>query len=239
MNEQMKQSISERMAARQTEAETKIKAILWDDGDPDKVAALALANGVPPERVDHLAVEISDAKTKVQAAIEANDTITELIKAQTKAQSTAATAAKALTDADEADDAARVSLGDAKEALLQANADRDAAARLLSAGIVPDGSAPPFLSEIVARWQNQQETAGRALRIKTLKRQIPWHENRVDCLKHELKEQKASDPKRDNKTIGGGDLVAVQTALEGRLKTEKANLKAARAELVALEKSAA
>jgi len=226
------------MAARQTEAETKIKALLWADGDADEVAAVALAGGLPPERVDMMAVEIGAAKTKLKAATEANDRLPELTKELKTATATAATAATALKTADEADDLARVALGDAEEALRMANVARDAGARLLSAGIVPDGSAPAFLSEIVAGWKTQEEAAKCALRIKTLKRQIPWHENRVEGLKQELSKEAERDPKRENKTIGSGGFADVQTVLTGRLKAERGNLKAAQAELAKLETSA-
>ena len=240
MNETKQQSIGERMAARKSEAETKIKALLWSDGDPDEVAGVALAGGVTPEAVDKMATEIGDAKAKLQAATAAHESMTELTKAQTAARSEAAKTAQALEMAEQADEAARRALGDAEEAVRIAGVERDAAARLLGDGIIPPDVAPVFLVEIVERWKGQEAARKRESRIQSLqRREIPWRRSRVEALAKELRAQKAQDPKRENQTVGGGGFVALQTALEGRLKTERKALRDAKAELAKLETEAA
>ena len=238
MNEQQK--ISERMAARQGEAQTKIKSLLWADGDPDGIAAVALAGGLDPAKVDAMATEISAAKEKLQSAIAAHESIPKLTEAMQTATDTARKAAAVLEKAQAADDAARVALGDAEQSLQVATSARDDAARLLTANTIPPDVAPSFLVEIVENWQKREAQSKRVSRIQSLqRREIPWREDRVKGLERELKEQKAQDPKRENQTVGGGGFVALQTALEGRLKTERKALRDAKAELAKLETEAA
>jgi hypothetical protein len=238
-NEQTK-TIGARMAARQNEAETKCKALLWADGDADEVAAVALAGGLTPERVDALATEIGAAQATLQAATAAEKSMPELTKAMQTATEQARKAAEKLETAQAADDAAREALGYAEEAVRVASAERDAGARALAANTIPPDVAPSFLVEIVDGWRAREAASKRASRIQTLqRREIPWREDRIKGLAKELKDQKAQDPKRENQTVGGGGFVALQTALEGRLKTEKKALKDAKAELAKLEEQAA
>ncbi len=232
-------TIGERMAARQTEAEAKIKGLLWSDADPDEVAAVALAGGLTPESVDKLAVQIEAAQATLQAATEANDRLPELSKAHTAARSAATEAAEKLESASMADDRARRGLGDAVEALRLATAARDAGARLLADGIIPADMAPAFTVEIVKKWEADEKDAGRVERIRTLEQRIPWRESRIEGLAKELAEQKADDPKKENQTIGTAGFVDIQTVLESRLRTEREQLKEAKAELRQLEKQAA
>jgi hypothetical protein len=241
MSEQtQKQSIGERMQARQGEATEKIKSLLWADGDADEIAQVALAGGLDGAKVDTMAAAIGAAKEKLQAATTANDQLPTLTKAHAEATEQARTAAAKLAEADAADDAARAALGCAEETLRVANVARDAGARLLADGIIPPDVAPAFMVEIVERWNKQEAASKRASRIQTLQRQeIPWRENRVKALAQELKEQKAVDPKRENQTIGASGFVDMQTALAARLKTERAELKSARDELKTLEETAA
>jgi hypothetical protein len=239
MNNQKQQSIGERMAARQTDAEQKCRALLWADGEPEAVAAVALAGGLDPAKVDKLADEIGAAKAKLQAATGANDRLPELSKAHTAARSAATEAAKVLEAASAADDVARLALGESENALRLATAARDAGARLLLDGIIPAALAPACLVEIVAGWRTEQEATERDGQIRTLKQQIPWRESRVEGLEKELAEQKADDPKRENKTIGAAGFVDVQTAIESRLRTEREALKEAKAELRKLDKQVA
>jgi len=236
MNEQ---SISQRMAAKQAEAMQSITALLWSDGDGDEIAKVAIGAGLDPTKVDALAGQIEKAKVALQAAAEAHDRLPALTKALETATAKAATAARALAAADAADDAARLALGDASEALRLSRDVREAAARLLADGFIPSDMAPPFLAQIVAGWKSEQEATARAERTAVLKRQIPHLESRVEGLEKELAKQKATDHKRENQTIGAGGFVDVQTAIEGRLKTERENMKSAKAELRQLEKQTA
>jgi hypothetical protein len=233
-------TIGERMAARQAEAEQKARALLWSDADPDEVAAVALAGGLTPEKVDKLAVEIGAAKEKLQAAIAADKSMPKLTEAMQTATEQARKAAAKLEAAQAADDAAREAKVAAEEGLRVAGVARDAGARLLGDGIIPPEVAPPFLVEIVDRWTEQEAAHKRASRIQSLKRrEIPWREDRIKGLARELKDQKAQDPKKENQTIGGGGFVDMHTALEGRLKSERKALKDAKAELAKLEEQAA
>jgi hypothetical protein len=234
------QKMSERMAALKTEAEARVKVLLWDGADADEIAGAALRGGIDPARVDRLANDVAEARRVLATAEAAHKRLPELTAAHDTATATAATAAAELERAQRADDAAREALGDAEAAVRVAGVEREAGARLLADGIIPPDAAPPFMAEIVSGWEEQEAARKHASRIQSLKRrEIPWRENRVAALAKELKDQKAQDPKKENQTIGGGGFVNMQTALAARLKTERAELKSARDELKKLEQAAA
>lgn len=232
-----KQTLSERMAARQSEARAKIKAALWqDEPDGDAVAAVALAGGIPPAEVDKLAVEIETAKATLQGAVEAEKVLPGLRAKLATAKTEAEAATAALKAADAADDLARVALGEAEQAVTTATRERDAAALLLRSGTLPRELAPAFVREAMAREDAEHEAAAREARVTTLKRQtIPWLADRVTALETEIAKMDEPGRPREN-TLTGGKLVDYRASLEHRLDAEKTKLKEARAELRKLEK---
>ncbi len=228
-------SIAERMAARRSEAEAKIKALLWKGNDTDEAAALALAGGIEPAAAERMAAGVAAAKILVRAATEANERLPELQAAHAAAEKSARAAASKLEAAERAHDEAQDALGDAAAKLQAATGAREDAARQFGTAI-PEGLAPPFLVEIVAGWKASKAASLRASRIDTLKRRaIPARENRVAAWEAELASQKRDDPDKENRVVGAGGLVDTRSALEARIRTEKEALKAEKAELAALE----
>ena len=237
MKTEKKMTLSERMAARQSEARAKIKDALWEDNpDADAVAAVALAGAIPPAEVDKMAAEIESAKATLQKAVEADKELPELREKLTAAKAEAEKAEAALAAADAADDAARCELGEAGEAVDRATRERDAAALLLRDGALPPALAPAFAREKAEKDEAEHKRTEAAGRLGVLKNQIRWREDRVDGLRRELANQKADDPKKTMRAATGGTLAAMQDVLAGRLKIEEDALKEAKAELKTLQK---
>jgi hypothetical protein len=235
MNEPMKQSISERMAARQGEAETKIKALLWGGGDADEVAGVALAGGIDPARVDKLAAEIDKAKAVLATAIEANTALPGLDDKLSVAKSAVAKTSAALSKAISADEDARGALGDVEAAVILAQDARRAALNAALYGTLPADMWPAWLRTLAAEARaadERQKAASRAafLRhgIRRLRDSIAHLENEVDRI--------AKSKNRDREMVAGpGGLQDAGEAMKAQLNTEKSAMAAAEKELAQIE----
>jgi hypothetical protein len=230
-------TIGERMQARQADATAKIQALLWDPKpDLDAIAQVALSGGVPPEQVDKLQASTEAAKRTLAAAVAAHDRSPGLEKQLAAARAKTAKAAKALELARTAAAEAERSRSAIEAVTVADSVSVTAAAQALQARTIPTNRAPEFLTQLIETWALHEASQARVSRMFTLKAQIRWLENRVEGLQSELKAEKRDDPAKENSVAGPSGLIPLQDALSDRLRTEREQLKAVKAELRKLEK---
>jgi hypothetical protein len=235
MNETKQQSISERMAARVSEAEAKIKALLWGGGDADEVAGVALAGGIDPARVDRLATEIGNAKATLAAAEAAHKALPGITKGATEARTAAAKTSAALAKASTADDEAQQALGDAEAAVAQAENARRTALNAALSGKLPADAWPAWLRTLAAEAVAADERQKAVSKAAGLRHAIRRCRDSVAYLEKEAERLAKSKNRERECVVTGGGLQDSAEAFAARLKTERAALAVAETELAKLE----
>jgi nucleoid-associated protein YgaU len=230
-------SIGERMRLRQAAAQEKIRGMLWaDEVDGDAIAQVALQGGIEPTVVDKMHTDAQAAKATLQAAMQAHERTPGIERRATAARAKNAAAAKALELARTAAAEAERAQASTEAAVTAASVAITAAAQALQARTIPTDRAPEFLAQLIETWAQDEASQARVSRMFTLKAQIRWLENRIEGLQSELKAERRDDPAKENSVAGPSGLIPLQDALSDRLRTEREQLKAVKAELRKLEK---
>ena len=230
------QTIGQRMQARKSEAETKVKGMLWSGADADAIAGVALAGGIDPAWIDKQAAEIEAAQATLRKAVEAHGreagTARKLATARTAAEKARATLAQAQSAAGDAE-AAQGAI-EAEAAAIRAAI--DTAARALQGGAIRADKAPEFLTALVAEWDMQEKASRLAGERAEVRRKIDWFEANVAQMRKLLESEKADDPDKERCEAGPSGLVKVQDILTGRIATQKQQLKDLKSRLAELDK---
>jgi hypothetical protein len=180
------------MKQKTTDAAAEIRGLLWQDGDPDKIADCALRGGLTPEAVAVIEAEVAAGKAAIDALAKFD---LAALRAENEATATAAAkTAKTLEKAESAHEEAAAAATAAAAALSAARNAFESVASRVSGGELPAEKLPGLVASIIAARAHYAEFEHAAARASALERECGKLEVRAEALLAEARRIKVADP---------------------------------------------
>ena len=141
------QTIAQKMQEAKTQAKDRINSLLWDNEDPDKIAAAAISGGLQPEEVDTIETKVSNAKAELKK-LEACD-VENIAKSTAKLKAAYDAAETTVSKAEEIREAAAGEYDLANGKLVEVQRIFIEAAHEVEAGKIPIEKAPHKVVAII------------------------------------------------------------------------------------------
>ncbi len=137
---QQKLTIAEKMQEAKTQAKDRINSLLWDNEDPDKIAAAAISGGLQPEDIAQIENAVQTAKQELKKLSFFD--IAKITGTAKKAKATYDAASLTVTTAEEIQEAAAGEYDLANGKLVEVQRIFNEVAQKVEAGKIPIEKAP-------------------------------------------------------------------------------------------------